>query len=149
MGFVVNPSGIESYTFRFTGAQMQTCGTIPLTLPVNFFVVSEKVFIPVVCNLILQNTSIPFDFGAADHITIQNQGSASNLFKWFDPIQNISDNRPFVAIFQQRTHNSVTMSPDTQYTGGPTIITTATGNDATQGDSDVVFYITGFWQYLT
>lgn len=150
MGYLVNPSGIVSYTFRFTGAEIQTCGSVPLSLnPLRFDITNNRVFIPYSCTLVLKNTTVPFDFTNSDHLTIKDPTSGNYVIQYYDQIQNISDNRPTIAIFQQEVHNSKTFATNTaQYSGNFLVLTTETGNDATQGDSEVELFISGIWQNL-
>jgi hypothetical protein len=151
MGYVLLPGGLSSYKFTFTGLQIQTCGSVPLSLdPLGFDTVANRVFIPYSCTLVLKNTSVPFDFSNSDHLTIADP-NISNIYviQYYDQIQNLSDNRPTIATFQQVSHNNRTFGTNTaQYSGVFLVLTTETGNDATQGDSEVELFISGIWQNL-
>jgi len=151
MGYVLLPSGLSTYKFTFTGLQIQTCGSVPLSLdPLGFDTVANRVFIPYSCTLVLKNTIVPFDFTNSDHLSIVDP-NIGNIYvvQYYDQIQNISDNRPTIATFQQVSHNNRTFGTNTaQYSGAFLVLTTETGNDATQGDSELELFISGIWQNL-
>ena len=112
----------------FTGLQVQTMGTGPLKLnaPANF--------IPLQVSIVLSNTTTPFDFAAGDHIHITDN-TPTVIFDGVQRMQALNDNIPFIIRQDNQAKEYV----------APLVMTTANGNDATEGDSTVDVYIFGYY----
>ena len=112
----------------FTGLQVQGMGTKPLKLnaPANF--------IPVQAMILLSNTTIPFDFSGGSHIHITDSNTTI-IFDGVQRMQALNDNIPFIIRQDNQAKEYV----------APLVMTTANGNDATEGDSTVDVYIFGYY----
>lgn len=140
--------GFTVFQYDLTAGDLLTCGSVPISLPGINWVPGNYIYLPVQAVLLCTSIgSTNYDFGASDHPLICTGGlNINKLFQWYDPLQTFQSTDISISTPVQRTHNNITMGRDPYYKplSNQFVFTTATGNDATQGDGKFTLYITAY-----
>jgi hypothetical protein len=146
MGYIIeNNGGLLVHKTTFTGLEIQTMGSTPLDLyPLNNSI-NGVMFMPVFISFILKNTIVPFDFGSNDGPCVLTK-NAEIVCYYADALQVLPDDTICNALTVSAIHNlsGQKTALGNYITSGSFQLTTLTGMDATQGDSEVTIILAGF-----
>ena len=150
MGYLEKQNQFVTYASTIDAADVITCGSTPVKLnsyPGGNF--NGTFFIPLFASLKLINNTIPFDFGASDHLTIKDNNvniAISIYFYWKELLNNFPNDIPFTSTYLQQDHNLGGANITTNYNPQKQqnlYLNTINYNDATQGDGQLKVIIGG------
>lgn len=147
MGYLIKQGdGLTTFKTTFTGLQVQTMGSAPLQLNPLVNDITGRFFLPIFFGIKKIDVTTPFDFNGPDHPIITAGLTADVIVQSIALLQTLPNNRFFCGTFINGTSgggsrtNISTIVSDANY-----FLTTINGADATQGDSIVTVYLSGFY----
>jgi hypothetical protein len=147
MGFLIKQSdGLTTFKTTFTGLEIQTMGSAPLQLNPIVNDINGRFFLPIFFGIKKTNVTTPFNFNGPDHPIISEGIGGNPIAISITLLQTLQNDRFFCGTFINGTSgggsrtNITTTLDDANY-----YLTTVNGSDATQGDSIVTVYISGFY----
>lgn len=147
MGYLVTQGdGLTTFKTTFTGLQVQTMGSTPLQLNPLINDITGRFFLPIFIGIKKTNVTTPFNFNGPDHPIILSGLTTNVIAQSTTLLQTLPNDRFFCGTFINGTSgggsrtNITTIVEDGNY-----YFTTINGADATQGDSIVTVYLSGFY----
>jgi hypothetical protein len=147
MGYLITQGdGLTTFKTTFTGLEIQTMGSAPLQLNPIVNDINGRFFLPIFFGIKKTNVTTPFDFNGPDHPIITEGIGGNAIAVSITLLQTLQNDRFFCGTFingtsggSSRTNITTTLDDANYY------LTTINGADATQGDSIVTVYLSGFY----
>ena len=146
MGYLVTKGdGLTTFKTTFTGLEVQTMGSTPLQLNPLINDITGRFFLPIFFGIKKTDVTTPFNFAGPDHTTFYDK-NGNILAITQQLIQNLNNDEFFCGTFINGYGGTGSRTNLNAYlTDGNYILTTVNGADASQGDSIVTVYLSGFY----
>jgi hypothetical protein len=147
MGYLIKQANnLTTFKTIFTGLEIQTMGSAPLQLNPIVNNINERFFLPIFFGIKKTNVATPFNFNHPDHPIISAGIGGDVIATSITVLQTLPNDRFFCGTFINGTSgggsrtNITTILDNANY-----YLSTINGADATQGDSIVTVYLSGFY----
>ena len=148
MGYLIKQNKFVTHQFTLDSSVVKTCGTLPIYLmdlsPNGF---DSTIFIPLTATLRNVNQTVNYNFGSQSHPTLQCSGVF--YFVWQILLNNMASNLyAYTSVYCQSQNNysgkNFTGNAEDMKSGNVLTLTTHDGNDAINGNGQLIITISGF-----
>lgn len=148
MGYLIKDNKFVTHQFTLDSSVVKTCGTTPvylMDLSPNGF--DSTIFIPLTATLRNVNQTVNYNFGSQSHPTLQCSGVF--YFIWQILLNNMASNvYAFTSVYCQSQNNysgnDLTGNANADKSNNQLFLQTFDGNDATNGNGQLIITISGF-----
>ena len=148
MGYLIKQNKFVTHQFTLDSSVVKTCGTTPIYLmdlsPNGF---NSTIFIPLSATLRIVNRTVNYNFGSQSHPILSDSGVY--YFVWQTLFNGMAtDLYSYTSLYTQSQNNysgtDLTGNAVDSKSGNVLNLTTFDGNDATNGNGQLIITISGF-----